>query len=81
MARTNKVGVTGRFGPRYGRKAKRTVKTIEENMKKNHTCPQCDRPGVKGLLQEYGNAENVVQSSLAEHTYQTLPWAKLPQEI
>jgi len=47
MARTKKVGVTGRFGARYGRKAKRTVKQIEENMKKYHTCPQCDRPAVK----------------------------------
>jgi large subunit ribosomal protein L37Ae len=47
MARTKKVGITGRFGARYGRKAKRSVKIIEENMKKNHTCPQCDRPGVK----------------------------------
>ncbi|AXV36914.1 MAG: 50S ribosomal protein L37Ae [Methanobacteriaceae archaeon] len=47
MARTKKVGVTGRFGARYGRKAKRTVKKIEENMKKKHLCPQCDRVAVK----------------------------------
>ena len=49
MARTKKVGITGRFGARYGRKAKRSVKNIEENMKKNHVCPQCDRPGVKRI--------------------------------
>ena len=47
MARTKKVGITGRFGARYGRKAKRTVKAIEENMKKDHVCPQCDRPAVR----------------------------------
>ncbi len=47
MGRTKKVGITGRFGPRYGRKAKRTVKKIEERMKKDHICPQCDRAGVK----------------------------------
>ena len=47
MARTKKVGITGRFGARYGRKAKRSVKIIEENMKKNHVCPKCDRPYVK----------------------------------
>jgi large subunit ribosomal protein L37Ae len=47
MARTKKVGITGRFGARYGRKAKRSVKIIEENMKQKHVCPQCDRPGVK----------------------------------
>ncbi|MDR2624579.1 MAG: 50S ribosomal protein L37Ae [Methanobrevibacter sp.] len=47
MARTKKVGITGRFGARYGRKAKRSVKLIEENMKKKHVCPRCDRPYVK----------------------------------
>ena len=47
MARTKKEGITGRFGARYGRKAKRSVKMIEENMKKNHVCPRCDRPYVK----------------------------------
>ena len=49
MARTNKVGITGRFGARYGRKAKRSVKIIEENMKKNHVCPKCDRPAVRRI--------------------------------
>ncbi|MDD5959270.1 MAG: 50S ribosomal protein L37Ae [Methanobrevibacter wolinii] len=49
MARTKKVGITGKYGARYGRKAKRSVKVIEENMKKNHVCPQCDRPGVKRI--------------------------------
>ncbi|MDI9624786.1 MAG: 50S ribosomal protein L37Ae [Methanothermobacter sp.] len=49
MARTKKVGITGRFGPRYGRKAKRVVKKIEEQMKKKHLCPYCDRPGVKRI--------------------------------
>lgn len=47
MGRTNKVGITGRFGARYGRKAKRSVKKIEEHMKIKHICPKCDRPGVK----------------------------------
>ena len=47
MARTKKVGINGRFGARYGRKAKRSVKNIEENMKKPHVCPKCDRPYVK----------------------------------
>ena len=47
MARTKKVGITGRFGARYGRKAKRSVRNIEENMKKAHVCPKCDRPYVK----------------------------------
>ena len=64
MARTKKLGVTGRFGPRYGRKANRTVKTIEENMKRTTLAHSVIDLELKGLLQEYGNAENVVQSSL-----------------
>ena len=47
MARTKKVGITGKFGARYGRKAKRTVKSNEENMKKDHICPKSDRHAVK----------------------------------
>ena len=47
MVKKSKVGSTGRFGARYGRKAKRTVKDIEEKMHAKHVCPKCDRPGVK----------------------------------
>ena len=64
MARTKKVGITGRFGARYGRKAKRSVKIIEENMKKNHVCPKCDRPYVKrqaaGIWKCRKNLQHVV---------------------
>lgn len=68
MARTKKVGITGRFGPRYGRKAKRAVKKIEEEMKRKHICPSCDRPGVKRESRAYGSAGNAVLCSQAEHT-------------
>ena len=47
MVKKSKVGSTGRFGARYGRKAKRTVKDIEDKMHAKHICPKCDRPGVK----------------------------------
>ena len=47
MVRKSKVGSTGRFGARYGRKAKRTVRDIEDKMHAKHICPRCDRPGVK----------------------------------
>lgn len=47
MVRKSKVGSTGRFGARYGRKAKRSVRDIEDKMHAKHICPRCDRPGVK----------------------------------
>ena len=34
MARTKKVGITGRFGARYGRKAKNIVKIIRRKHEK-----------------------------------------------
>ena len=36
MVKKSKVGSTGRFGARYGRKAKRTVKDIEDKMHAKH---------------------------------------------
>ncbi|MGN1321451.1 MAG: 50S ribosomal protein L37ae, partial [Methanosphaera sp.] len=38
MVKKSKVGSTGRFGARYGRKAKRTVKDVEDKMHKKHIC-------------------------------------------
>ena len=37
MARTKKVGITGRFGARYGRKAKRSVK-IDRRKHEKKSC-------------------------------------------
>ena len=39
--RTKKVGITGRFGARYGSTLRKRVKKIEERMKQPHKCPQC----------------------------------------
>lgn len=41
MGRTKKVGVTGRFGPRYGLSVRREVLKIEEVMRRKHKCPSC----------------------------------------
>ncbi|ADP77625.1 LSU ribosomal protein L37AE [Methanothermus fervidus DSM 2088] len=49
MGRTKKVGITGRFGPRYGMKIRRAVKRIEEKMKEKHICPYCEMPRVKRI--------------------------------
>lgn len=36
----------GRFGPRYGRVGRKRVADIEEEMNKDHTCPECDEDKV-----------------------------------
>jgi large subunit ribosomal protein L37Ae len=45
--RTKKVGITGRFGPRYGVKLKRQIRQIESEKIKRHDCPQCKRASIK----------------------------------
>lgn len=35
------VGTAGRFGPRYGRVARRRVSEIEGAMRDKHVCPDC----------------------------------------
>ena len=97
MVRKSKVGSTGRFGARYGRKAKRTVRDIEDKMHAKHICPRCDRPGVKrthaGIWKckkcgkiEYRRylqeyVKNVVTYLLVEHTFQQHQWEKLQNVI
>ena len=36
-----KIGVTGRFGTRYGATLRKRVKAIEEVQKLKHECPHC----------------------------------------
>jgi len=45
--RTRKVGVTGRFGPRYGVKIRRRVLEIEKRARDKHQCPRCTHHAVK----------------------------------
>ncbi len=47
MGRTKKVGVTGRYGVRYGRKVKVAIKQVESRQKIKHTCPVCKKNTVK----------------------------------
>lgn len=81
MARTKKVGITGRFGARYGRKAKRSVKIIEENMKKIMFALNVLDLMLKDKLLEFGNAENVAQYLLEELTFHKLLWQNLQHVI
>lgn len=39
--RTKKVGISGRFGPRYGVKIRRLIREIETKQRMKHECPNC----------------------------------------
>ena len=43
MKRTKKVGITGRYGPRYGVGNKTELKKIELKQKAMYVCPSCKR--------------------------------------
>ena len=45
--RTKKVGSAGRFGSRYGVRAKNRLKNIEVLQKSKHKCPTCGHQKVK----------------------------------
>jgi large subunit ribosomal protein L37Ae len=45
--RTKKVGVAGRFGPRYGLSVRKQVRNIETEQRKKHECPRCHYMAVK----------------------------------
>ena len=49
MARTRKVGSTGRFGTRYGKGVKKKFLGIENAQKKKHVCPKCMKPSLKRI--------------------------------
>jgi large subunit ribosomal protein L37Ae len=44
--RTKKVGLTGRFGARYGVRARVRFREVESREKGAHTCPECGHPKV-----------------------------------
>jgi len=45
--RTKKVGVSGKYGSRYGVKIRRRINALESRQKKHHVCPECQYPAVK----------------------------------
>lgn len=46
MSHTKKVGSSGRFGPRYGGLARRTVANVEKVQKAAHPCDRCGKTSV-----------------------------------
>lgn len=47
MARTKKVGSTGRFGARYGLTIRHRVLAVEKRQKQKYECPSCTKLTVK----------------------------------
>lgn len=41
-----RVGTTGRFGPRYGVRVRKSTKNIEESLRRNYDCPKCNHQKV-----------------------------------
>ena len=46
---TKKVGTTGRFGARYGRKLRQKVAEVEKRLKQWHACPYCKKKRAKRI--------------------------------
>jgi len=47
--RTKKVGISGRYGTRYGVKIRKQINNIERQQKKLHPCPRCQYEKVKRI--------------------------------
>ena len=45
--RTNKVGITGKYGTRYGQKLRKQVKAIEILQRTKYTCPFCGKNSIR----------------------------------
>ncbi len=45
MGKTKKVGIAGRFGPRYGSNVKKKWKLVMDKMKGPIKCPRCETKG------------------------------------
>ena len=50
MAEVKKLGSTKRFGARYGRKPKKKLAKIEQELRKKQKCPYCSKFQVKRLV-------------------------------
>ncbi len=47
--KSKKVKSAGRFGARYGKKARANIASIEEKQRKKQKCPFCGKLGAKRL--------------------------------
>ncbi len=44
---TKKVGISGRYGPRYGVKIRRRAREVLELKARRHPCPRCQQVAVR----------------------------------
>jgi large subunit ribosomal protein L37Ae len=49
VTKKKKVGSTGRFGARYGRRVKVVLKEIEKKQKALYVCPSCKRKALRRI--------------------------------
>lgn len=49
MAKKKRIGSSGRFGPRYGKRIRAKISEIDRVQKQRHTCPSCDMPYVRRI--------------------------------
>ena len=45
--RTKKVGLTGKYGVRYGKRIKDRYAAVHVIQKQKHRCPRCMKPSLK----------------------------------
>jgi len=45
--RTKKVGTSGKYGPRYGVKIRRSLGKIDSMKARRYTCPRCEHKAVR----------------------------------
>jgi len=71
--RTKKVGVTGKYGTRYGSAIRKIVKKFELQQRAKYVCPACGKVNIKSFslkLEEpqlaSGNVEDAKSHSLEE---------------
>lgn len=71
--RTKKVGVTGKYGTRYGSAIRKIVKKFELQQRAKYVCPACGKVNIISFslkLEEsqlaFGNAEDAKSPSLEE---------------
>eukprot|EP00276_Gloeochaete_wittrockiana_P006172 CAMPEP_0184656104 /NCGR_PEP_ID=MMETSP0308-20130426/15590_1 /TAXON_ID=38269 /ORGANISM="Gloeochaete witrockiana, Strain SAG 46.84" /LENGTH=96 /DNA_ID=CAMNT_0027093035 /DNA_START=28 /DNA_END=318 /DNA_ORIENTATION=+ len=47
MGRTKKVGITGKYGTRYGASLRKQVRKIESAQRAKYSCPFCGKDSVR----------------------------------